>query len=360
MSHRTVAQDRLARVIPSMHVHLCVALWLISLHPSPSSTSFRRSPSGPSRCSPQSSTRGPGPTPCATSAWGPWPLLTTRHPSHVHDGGVQIIRGHDPWPRTKGVCSEQAPHAVSSSARSTSGRAGHVLHNGKPVDFQKFWHGFFACTGRLCFCGTTRESGSIRKTQLWNRAGVSPVGCEHIVDAGRRALPPVIVGDQSLPTREQGIRVLGTLRGSARFSSQCRYVRRRLVGCAVQVVRGQDRVGLLTVGTLRRYHQSGLGYVLHTGIGQYRSGRTAIACGVVRGRWWTTSDCVADGRDASAVPSVFGVHQELGWALCAVKFHTCLRGASGVGLLTFGQQLVWNRLGEVWVQTGGTCYISRT
>ena len=25
----------LARVIPSMHVHLCVALWLISLHPSP-------------------------------------------------------------------------------------------------------------------------------------------------------------------------------------------------------------------------------------------------------------------------------------------------------------------------------------
>ena len=35
VSHRTVAQDRLARVIPSMHVHLCVALWLISLHPSP-------------------------------------------------------------------------------------------------------------------------------------------------------------------------------------------------------------------------------------------------------------------------------------------------------------------------------------
>ena len=30
-----VAQVCLARVIPSMHVHLCVALWLISLHPSP-------------------------------------------------------------------------------------------------------------------------------------------------------------------------------------------------------------------------------------------------------------------------------------------------------------------------------------
>ena len=30
-----MAQDRLARVIPSMHGHLCVALWLNSLHPSP-------------------------------------------------------------------------------------------------------------------------------------------------------------------------------------------------------------------------------------------------------------------------------------------------------------------------------------
>ena len=58
-------------------------------------------------------------------------------------------------------------------------------------------------------------------------------------------------------------------------SSQCRYVRRLLVGCAVQVVRGQDRAGLLTVGTLRRYHQSGSGYVLHTGAGQDRSGRFA-------------------------------------------------------------------------------------
>ena len=31
-SRRTVAQVRLARVIPSMQVHLCVASWLFSLH----------------------------------------------------------------------------------------------------------------------------------------------------------------------------------------------------------------------------------------------------------------------------------------------------------------------------------------
>ena len=30
-----MAQVRLARVIPSMHVHLCVSSWLFSLHPSP-------------------------------------------------------------------------------------------------------------------------------------------------------------------------------------------------------------------------------------------------------------------------------------------------------------------------------------
>ena len=32
-------------------------------------------------CLPPSSTRGSSPKTCATSAWGPWPLLTTRHPS---------------------------------------------------------------------------------------------------------------------------------------------------------------------------------------------------------------------------------------------------------------------------------------
>ena len=66
-----------------MHVHLCVALWLFSPRLSLFSTSSHRSLSSPSRCSPQCSTRGPGPTPCATSAWGPWPPLTTRHPSHL-------------------------------------------------------------------------------------------------------------------------------------------------------------------------------------------------------------------------------------------------------------------------------------
>ena len=47
------------------------------------------------------------------------------------------------------------------------------------------------------------------KTQIRNRAGVFPVGCGHIVEAGRRASPPVVVlrGDQSLPTSEQGTRV---------------------------------------------------------------------------------------------------------------------------------------------------------
>ena len=81
-----MAQVRLARVIPSMHVHLCVASWLFSPRLSLFSTSSHRSPSSPSRCSPQCSTRGPGPTPCATSAWGPWSHPTMRHPSHFNRG----------------------------------------------------------------------------------------------------------------------------------------------------------------------------------------------------------------------------------------------------------------------------------
>ena len=52
-----------------------------SLHPVSFSSSFRCSSSGPSRCLPPSSTRGSSPKTCATSAWGPWPLQTTRHPS---------------------------------------------------------------------------------------------------------------------------------------------------------------------------------------------------------------------------------------------------------------------------------------
>ena len=64
-----------------MHVHLCVALWLFS-SPVSFSSLFRCSSSGPSRCLPPSSTRGSSPKTCATSAWGPWPLQTTRHPSH--------------------------------------------------------------------------------------------------------------------------------------------------------------------------------------------------------------------------------------------------------------------------------------
>ena len=81
VSHRTVAQVRLARVIPSMHMHLCVALWWLFSSPVSFSSPFRCSSSGPSRCLPPSSTRSSSPKTCATSAWGPWPVLTTRHPS---------------------------------------------------------------------------------------------------------------------------------------------------------------------------------------------------------------------------------------------------------------------------------------
>ena len=81
MSHRTCGSRPPCTRHP---IHACAPVrCVVVVFSSPvSSTLFRCSPSGPSRCLPQSSTRGSSPTPCATSAWGPWPLLTTRHPSH--------------------------------------------------------------------------------------------------------------------------------------------------------------------------------------------------------------------------------------------------------------------------------------
>ena len=77
-------------------------------------------------------------------------------------------------------------------------------------------------------------------------------------------------------------------------SSQRRCVRQLHVGCAVQVVRGQDRAGLLTVGALRRYHPSGLGYVLLTDAGRNCSRHHAADVWSSRACWsW-----VAGGRDA--------------------------------------------------------------
>ena len=106
MSHR--GSSRLARVIPSMHGHLCVVWWLFSSpvsFPSP----FRCSSSRPSRCLPPSSTRSSCPKTCATSAWGPWPVMTTRHPSHFHQGFHGGILHH----RRHGDSPNNLPHLMS-------------------------------------------------------------------------------------------------------------------------------------------------------------------------------------------------------------------------------------------------------
>ena len=107
-----------------MHVHLCVALWLFSLHPSPSSTLFHCSPSSRSRCLPQSSTRGSGLTPCATSAWGPWPLLTTRHPSQEGLGLRELLADISLPTTVRLRCDSTA--AMGTATRQGLGRMKHV------------------------------------------------------------------------------------------------------------------------------------------------------------------------------------------------------------------------------------------
>ena len=80
VSHR--GSSRLVRVTPYMHGHLCFVWWLFS-SPISFSSPFRCSSSRPSRRPPPRSTRSSCPKTCATSAWGPWPVMTTRHPSQV-------------------------------------------------------------------------------------------------------------------------------------------------------------------------------------------------------------------------------------------------------------------------------------
>ena len=83
VSHRTCGSSPPCTRHP---IHACAPVCCVLVvfsSPVLSSTSSHRSPSSPSWCLPQSSTRGPGPTPCATSAWGPWSHLTMRHPHIV-------------------------------------------------------------------------------------------------------------------------------------------------------------------------------------------------------------------------------------------------------------------------------------
>ena len=148
--------------------------------------------------------------------------------------------------------------------------------------------------------------------------------------------------------------LVGTARDALRYQAMlCVVIRGQFVPCTrvqvdagrdalryhavgVQAARGQVLAELPTVGTHWCYHGLWVGNDLHVGAGRYRSGRFAIPCGGVRGRSWTVSDCVADGRDASArcAPGCWVGHFTL------VMYYTCLRGASGIRLLSFGQLLV--------------------
>ena len=77
--------------------------------------------------------------------------------------------------------------------------------------FQSAW---LSCMHKSSLpCGTTRESASIRGRHNCGTVQVcSPLVASMSWMQGGEPFPPVIVwrGDQSLPTREQGIRVLGT------------------------------------------------------------------------------------------------------------------------------------------------------
>ena len=56
------------------------------------------------------------------------------------------------------------------------------------------------------------------KTQIWNKSGRCPPGCEGVFEATRVADPKVVwKGDQILPTDQQGVVVLGAPLGHPHF-----------------------------------------------------------------------------------------------------------------------------------------------
>ena len=57
------------------------------------------------------------------------------------------------------------------------------------------------------------------KTQIWNKAGVTPTGSERLTAVARLADPTAIVwrGDLGLPPEEQGVKILGTPLGHPSF-----------------------------------------------------------------------------------------------------------------------------------------------
>ena len=60
---------------------------------------------------------------------------------------------------------------------------------------------------------------NLGKTQIFNRAGVLPPDCQHIIRAGRQLNPPVVVwrGDSALPPDQRGVTILGTPLGHLDF-----------------------------------------------------------------------------------------------------------------------------------------------
>ena len=60
---------------------------------------------------------------------------------------------------------------------------------------------------------------NLGKTQLWNRGGVFPLGCEPLIRTAQASDPDAIVwrGCADLPVHQQGIRVLGTPLGQPEF-----------------------------------------------------------------------------------------------------------------------------------------------
>ena len=87
---------------------------------------------------------------------------------------------------------------------------------------------------------TGRDLIHVGKTQIWNKSGRCPPGCEGIFEAARVAEPHAVVwkGDQTLPTDQQGVVVLRAPLGHAHFRQRSTRFSAGFLLCKISSARG--------------------------------------------------------------------------------------------------------------------------
>ena len=157
-----------------------------------------------------------------------WPSFTVNLPSICEDNGS--LPHHSPRGRGRAGRSPHAGTVFFGPTWCVTSSAGHI----EPTEcLLPFLDDTYLVTEPARIATVHRELGfhlwtharislHAGKTQIWNRSGQCPPGCEGIFEAARVSDPDAMVwkGDQSLPTANQGDGCVGRPSWTRRFCGQ--------------------------------------------------------------------------------------------------------------------------------------------